>query len=980
MADVQEYSVSINFKTKGAEDVEKKLNKTKDSLGKLQGIANGIKFTAIIAGAKRLGESMFKLTGATANYIETINLFRASMGSAADKATEFVDKAERLLGLDPENLRNSIASFYNLADGFGIASDRAYIMSENLTQLAGDFSSFANISFESAQKKLMSGFSGQILPLRQYGIALDQATLQEKAYSLGINQRVKDMTRAQKAELIYYQIMTSTTKMQGDLGRSLLSPANAVRVMQNEFRALARAVGSVLIPIMMKLIPVIRAVTQLLIEAAQALAHFFGFEMSNYEADLSSVGNMLGGVSDGIGDIGDEAEGTAKKLNKMLMPFDELNNINFDTGGGSGGAGIGGGGIGGDLGLDLPTYNMFDSLTGGMQEKIEKIKNTIKEILPYLATIGAIIAGWKISSSVVGILSKLLGWNGIQESAALKIGLGITLLITGVALVFGSIHKTLTEGATIESLLQGIFGAGLAGIGAGLLFSGPVGWTVFGVLTLIVTTVWLFKKNWEALDKLAEAQGWDYDGMTFKEKLVFEFQSKLDLTGLTNVDENTPYGQAVKENSIKTRLERMGEDLKKGFAPIWNELSKGGEELQRKFNYIKIIFDRFFEDLKDIPRRAQLMGQTLGTLAGILFNRFLTDLQDIPRRAETLFKVIGKVIEFDLERTKIFILEKIPKFFQETLPNFITQQIPAFIGKVIEGLKKEFEIKWNLFTQNALPWGDSLIKGIGEGIEKAWNWFWGIVGGFIDKFVQGFKEKLGIHSPSTVFYEIGVNMIQGLINGILSIKDRVGEEFERIKIKVLEKFDTIKTTITEKVERIWSNISGTFERIKNSMTNPIENAKNTIETTINKIKGFFNFNWKLPSIKVPEMSWSTQPAPEWAAKILRALSLPTDVPKLNVRWVTKYAKGGFPDAGDLFLANEAGPELVGKIGNRTAVANQNQIVEAVAKGVYDAVVSANSQNNSNQTPYIVVNLGNENLYKGYGQYKNEQSNMYGITV
>ena len=126
MADVQEYSVSINFKVKGAEAAQKEIEETKTSLDKLQNITKGIKFTALIAGAKRLGESMFKLTSATANYIETVNLFRASMGSAADKATEFIDKAERLLGLDPENLRNSISAFYNLADGFGVASDKAY--------------------------------------------------------------------------------------------------------------------------------------------------------------------------------------------------------------------------------------------------------------------------------------------------------------------------------------------------------------------------------------------------------------------------------------------------------------------------------------------------------------------------------------------------------------------------------------------------------------------------------------------------------------------------------------------------------------------------------------------------------------------------------------------------------------------------------------------------------------------------------------
>ena len=50
-----------------------------------------------------------------------------------------------------------------------------------------------------------------------------------------------------------------------------------------------------------------------------------------------------------------------------------------------------------------------------------------------------------------------------------------------------------------------------------------------------------------------------------------------------------------------------------------------------------------------------------------------------------------------------------------------------------------------------------------------------------------------------------------------------------------------------------------------------------------------------------------------------------------------YATGGLPDVGEMFIAREAGPELVGTIGGRTAVANNQQIVEAVSRGVAQAV-------------------------------------------
>ena len=60
----------------------------------------------------------------------------------------------------------------------------------------------------------------EIEPMRAIGVALDKATLQQTMYSLGIDRTYDSLTRAQKTELLYYQIMTQTTKMQGELGRT----------------------------------------------------------------------------------------------------------------------------------------------------------------------------------------------------------------------------------------------------------------------------------------------------------------------------------------------------------------------------------------------------------------------------------------------------------------------------------------------------------------------------------------------------------------------------------------------------------------------------------------------------------------------------------------------------------------------------------------------------------------------------------------
>lgn len=84
-----------------------------------------------------------------------------------------------------------------------------------------------------------------------------------------------------------------------------------------------------------------------------------------------------------------------------------------------------------------------------------------------------------------------------------------------------------------------------------------------------------------------------------------------------------------------------------------------------------------------------------------------------------------------------------------------------------------------------------------------------------------------------------------------------------------------------------------------------------------------------------------------------------------------FATGGFPDVGQLFFANEAGPELVGTMGGHTAVANNDQIVEGIRQGVYDAVVAANANGNSDVSVKVYldsreIRAGQERLARAWG--------------
>ena len=98
-----------------------------------------------------------------------------------------------------------------------------------------------------------------------------------------------------------------------------------------------------------------------------------------------------------------------------------------------------------------------------------------------------------------------------------------------------------------------------------------------------------------------------------------------------------------------------------------------------------------------------------------------------------------------------------------------------------------------------------------------------------------------------------------------------------------------------------------------------------------------------------------------------------------------FATGGYPETGSLFYANEFEPELIGNIGNNTAVVNNSQIVEAVSQGVSRAVANTlmsmgSSSNNSAPVVEVVVKATNETLYRAVKQGEADYNGRYHVVT
>ena len=395
-------------------------------------------------------------------YIEDLNLFSASMGKYAEEAQNYAEAVSEALGIDPGEFMRNQGVFNTIISGFGVASDKAYLMSKNLTQLGYDISSFFNISFEDAMQKLQSGISGELEPLRRLGYDLSVARLQEEALALGIEKKVSAMTQAEKSQLRYYAIMTQVTTAQGDMARTLNAPANQLRVLQAQVTQCARALGNIFIPALNAVLPYAIALAKIVRMLANSIASLFGFKLpevdySGISAGASAVGNLAdnaGDASDGLGKAGK----AAKKLKNALLGIDELNVLSKDDSSSGSGSGSGAGIGGGDLGIDLPTYDFLgDAITSKVDEIVQMIKDAMWEIT-------AVISGFLLA---IGTILVVTGAN---------IPLGLGLMAVGAvglaASVMANWNGMSERLAKVLTLVTGVLGGFLLAIGAFLVFSG----------------------------------------------------------------------------------------------------------------------------------------------------------------------------------------------------------------------------------------------------------------------------------------------------------------------------------------------------------------------------------------------------------------------------------------------------------------------------------------------------------------------------
>lgn len=990
---IDELQIEIGTESQSATSGLEKLTETLNKLDRIANGSNGLnKVQASLSGFTRGLRQAFRIMGSwfkeSNDYVEALNLFEVSMDDASDAALEYAQRVQDLMGIDIQDWLEAQGSFNQLLEGYGLAEDKAAQMSKQLTQLGYDLSSLWNVDVDTAMKRLQSGMSGQIKGLKAWGINLSVAQLRETALAHGIELSTAKMTEAQKATLRYITLMEKTTNVQGDLARTLITPANALRIFEQQVTQARRALGNIVSVVAVKVIPVFQAFISIITKAAQALANFLGYELPDIDySGISAGASAADDMADGLSNAAD----AAKKLKSYTMGFDELNVINPDSGDSSTATPMGGG-YASDFGFDPSKYE-YDFL-GGAIKSSEELEQKLKKVLDVVLAIATGIAAWKIGSIFTKDLSTLAGvalaaagavltlsgafdaWtDGLNSSNLTTMMEGTILLVTGLGLAFGPVGAAI--GAAVGSialfatafkdLLENGFNdnnimAFTVVTGAVIALTaafGPVAALLAGV-ALAVTGV-AVAMNTDAVPAIDIFDETISDTTREKVEPFIEKLRNLDdtLAGITftgkiiddSVVADVQRQTAAIVEAIVNELDADRNQALSTLAPLKKALGEEAynELLASNAAYYDTVTTKVQEGearINEIVAQARAEERTLTQAEADEITRIRDEMQNtgIQHLSETEieYQTIMNRLKDNATRVSLEQASEIIKNAQTTRDETIAaaqtqyatveleaqrmlgvgainqEQYDAILlaaqttrDESILAAQEQYQTIYDTTTEKL---GDTAkyIDSETGAIKSKWDVFCDNVA---QKWTQKWTDiKTGWTEWKSDFMTSWEECKTTFKTGWDTLWDNVAQKWTDWKANFMRGWEDFKTEFKHGWASFWTGIGNFFIGLWNGLVTAVEDACNIIIDMVNYVIAKMGAILAFLGISIPQVSH-------------------IKLDRVEYLEVPAFEEGGFPDMGQFFLARESGAEMVGQIGRRTAVANNDQIVSGITNGV-----------------------------------------------
>lgn len=854
---------------------KKKFNK---QMSGLEGVAkrSGAKIGAAIAAGlsvKAFASFTKSCLDLGSDLTEVQNVVDTAFPKMSSRLDSFAKNAASSFGLSETMAKKYAGTFGAMSKSFGFAEKEAYTMSTALTGLAGDIASFYNISQDEAYTKLKSVFTGETETLKDLGVVMTQANLDQYALANGFGKTTSAMTEQEKVALRYQFVMSQLSLAQGDFAKTSGSWANQVRILTLQFESFKAAIGQGLINILTPVIQTINALMGRLVALANTFKRFTevltgkraqNTGLSNATNDVDNLTSSADNAAGSVGNIGKTADKTASKLKRALFGFDQINKVDAkDTSTGATGGASGGSSASIDTGLNAALYDQnkkADALGKGykkLRRSLEHLKESFNGFTAVLKSGGK----WMFDS----ILKPLGEWT--MQKLAPK-------LVEALASAFDLLTVALKAAAPVFKTIWDVLGKPLA------------------------------KLAGSAIEKFLEILAKAFTGLAKAiEKHPELFQGILTtILGLIAIRKVTGIINGFKVSILNAGSVAGG--LEEKFPKIAKKAKGAGGVLKTIFSKNSLI----------------VLGIMAAVAAGILLYKNWDKIKKVAKKVGNAimkpFKAIGNffkktwknalekgsdVVEDMRDRIK-GVVDGLKTYFGGWI-DFITGVFSGNWEKAWEGVKGIFSGAWETIT-TALNLPDidikaklSVIKDAAfDKVSEAWH----AIKDKTSELVANAKEKVA-------------GALEGLKSKWDSIKDRtaelqadakekVGGTIQSIKDKwasISSKTAILTAEAKEKVKGALSTIKSGFSTIKTKVATITAKAVNKNSSTLKTLKSAWaTFKSKSVTLTAKFKDIFTSPLKKvWnalATKINSAIVTINKIPGVNIKGrLPKLAEGGY---------------------------------------------------------------------------------------
>lgn len=744
-----------------------------------------------------------------------------------------------------------MGTFGAMSKAFGFAEQDAYEMSATLTGLAGDVASFYNLDPSEAYTKLKSVFTGETESLKDLGVVMTQAALDQYALANGFGKTTSAMSEQEKVSLRLAFVTDQLSLASGDFIRTQDSWANQTRVLALRFDALKASLGKGFIAVFTPIVKGINWVLANLQPLADSFASLMemltgssgdtgggsGAALADTSADLSSATDAADSLGSGLSDTGKKGESAAKKIKKAFAGVDTINKLSFDSG--SSGSDSGSGGSGGGLtgggsvaeAVDFPKAaeeaNAFNGMLQGIIDEFKRLGELFKQgfeigfgdsfenldrLKWYAVTIKNSLKSIFTDPEVAGAAKKwvdstVMALGQITGSIA-SIGTTIaTLLVGSVATYLSSntefIKSIIKKWFLIDSEINeivGDFSSALADIAS--VFSSP---TAINIGANLITAI------------VNGALG----AMVVIKQLGLDILDTLTGPIIENKDK---IKQALEE-TLKP-IETITETLANAVNDTLKSIFDAYEE------HVKPAFDNIKQGLSDI----------VGTLLDSYNTYIAPVLNEISGRFQEMWEehiqpAIDGIITFIGKITELVSL--VFKNIFAPFIEFLTENLAPVVGEVLGGI-------WDIIEELVSFIGDcantiiDILNSICDFLLDVFSGDWEKVWNDICSFLQNIWDSM------CQFVDDAINSIKSVIDDVLgAIEDTWNNVWEGVSNFVGDIWNGICSTIDSAINGVQDAISGVLDKISSIWEDMWSGLKDFVKSTWDKIIDLFGEGGKI---------------------------------------------------------------------------------------------------------------------------------------